>query len=509
MEREHILKDIQAFDEELTREHLAHSVGMKDDLNITPIYQKYTHLFTTENIKLLNILLKASGLESTRRKNLLLYDYLVSGHISNELKHISEKSSAYEAKATVKLGGKKVPYRSATVLILNEPNRNKRQKMVDALEPIKRVLTKYDEEALEQEYALLKKLTGKSYTDYVAWIKGLDYDKIAQDLRQMLIDTSEVYTEHLHRSMLEMNVPLNDIRKHDLGYYLRAHTFDKYFPKNKLIETLRKTVGGMGINLNKQKNVHIDAENRPKKVPRAFCCPLLIPEEVYLVIKPHGGQEDYQTILHEAGHSEHYAHTRADLPYEFKHMGAHNVTETYSFLFEYLVLNPTWRKTFVPMPETKDKAYAHFLWFQKLSFLRRYAAKLLYELKFHRKDYRVLNDNYQPTRKTYDSPAKMYAAILGQATGVKYNPVDYLLDMDGAYYSADYLLAWMFEVQVRKKLEETFGQAWFKNKKSGNFLKDMWQFGSDGLTQPELAKRIGYKAVDKTYLIQEALNGPQ
>lgn len=509
MDRDHILRDIQAFDEELSREHLANSLGYKDDLVITPIYQKYSHLFTLDNIKLLKILLDASKLPSTKKKNLLLYDYLVSGHISNELKHIAEKATAYESKTMVKIGGKKVPFRSAGILILSEPNRKKRQAMVDAMEPHKRILTKYDEEALEKEYALLKKLTGKNYTDYVEWIKGLEYDKLANDLRQFLIDTHEVYTEHLHRIMTELKVPVHDIRKHDLGYYLRAHTFDRYFPKSKLISMLQKTVGGMGIQLSKQKNVHIDAEDRPKKVPRAFCCPLLIPQEIYLVLKPHGGQEDYQTILHEAGHSEHYAHTRADLPYEFKHMGAHNVTETYSFLFEYLVLNPEWRKTFTLLKDKKDKDYAHFLWFQKLSFLRRYAAKFLYELKFHRKDLRVLNDTYQPTRKKYDSSAKMYAAILGQATGVKYNVTDYLLDMDSAFYSADYLLAWMFEVQVRKKLEEKFGIAWFKNKKSGTFLKDMWQFGSDGLTQQELAKRIGYNAVDKTYLIQEALTGPQ
>ncbi|MEK6849106.1 MAG: hypothetical protein AABY01_00900, partial [Nanoarchaeota archaeon] len=275
MDRQQILNDIQSFDEEISREHLAHSVGLKDDLSITPIFNKHNHLFTKDNIKLVKILLNASTLESTRRKNLLLFDYLVSGYIGNQLKEISEKSSAYEAKATVKIGGKKVAFRSASMHVLNESNRNKRQKIVDLLEPHKRALTKYEEESLQQEYKLLKELTGKDYTTYVSTIKGLDYDKIANDLRQMLIDTKEIYTEHLHRIMTDMNVPLNDIRKHDLGFYLRAHSFDKYFPKNKLVKTLHKTVGGMGINLTKQKNIHLDAENRPKKVPRAFCLPLL------------------------------------------------------------------------------------------------------------------------------------------------------------------------------------------------------------------------------------------
>ena len=45
---------------------------------------------------------------------------------------------------------------------------------------------------------------------------------------------------------------------------------------------------GSGSTSHAQANVHLDAEPRPTKSPRAFCAPLRVPDEVYLVIAPVG-----------------------------------------------------------------------------------------------------------------------------------------------------------------------------------------------------------------------------
>lgn len=487
------------------REGLAHSVGLKDTINTSAIFSKYEHVFTPMNVKLLKALLNASTLESTRRKNLLLYDYLVSCHIGNQLKELSDKANNYETSATIKVGGKSVPYRQAAVLVMNQPDRKKRQQITELVKKPKATLTKLNEEALEQEYALLKQLTGKDYVGYYEFVKGMKYDRFADDLRKFLIDTQGIYTGRLNEILAEMKIPIDDARKHDLGYYNRAHKFDRYFPKNKLLLTLKKTLAGMGFNLDRQKNIHVDASERPNKVPRAFCSTLIVPQEIHLVLKPHGGQEDYQTILHEAGHSEHFANTRDDMDYEFKHMGAHSVSESYAFLFEYLLLDPNWLQTYINMPAKAEREFLQFLWTNKLFFLRRYAGKIVYEVKLHRNDLRKLDEDWKPMREKYASAADMYADIFSRAICVKCEGVDYLIDVDSGFYSADYLKAWMFEVQIRKVLKERFGPTWFTNKKAGAFLKDLWQFGSSGMTQDELAQRIGYDKVDKRYLIEELL----
>ena len=62
-----------------------------------------------------------------------------------------------------------------------------------------------------------------------------------------------------------------------------------------------------------------------------------MPDEVYLVIAPTGGRDDYGALFHEGGHAEHYANTDPGLAFEFRHLGDNSVTESFAFLFEHLV----------------------------------------------------------------------------------------------------------------------------------------------------------------------------
>ena len=76
-----------------------------------------------------------------------------------------------------------------------------------------------------------------------------------------------------------------------------------------------------------------DIESRPNKSPRAFCAPVRVPGEVYLVIAPVGGRDDYATLFHEGGHTEHSASVAPELPFEFRCLGDNSISETYAFLF--------------------------------------------------------------------------------------------------------------------------------------------------------------------------------
>ena len=86
----------------------------------------------------------------------------------------------------------------------------------------------------------------------------------------------------------------------------------------------------------------VDAEPRPKKTPRAFCAPVRVPEEVYLVLTRIGGREDYETLMHEAGHAEHFSHVDPALPVEHRYLGDNSVTEGFAFLFQHLTEDPAW-----------------------------------------------------------------------------------------------------------------------------------------------------------------------
>ena len=63
--------------------------------------------------------------------------------------------------------------------------------------------------------------------------------------------------------------------------------------------------------------IRLDTGEREGKRSRAFCAPVRVPDEVYLVLRPHGGQTDWNTFLHELGHALHFAYMRPDLPFEY------------------------------------------------------------------------------------------------------------------------------------------------------------------------------------------------
>ena len=67
-----------------------------------------------------------------------------------------------------------------------------------------------------------------------------------------------------------------------------------------------------------------------------------MPDEVYLVIAPTGGRDDYGALFHEGGHVEHYANTDPGLAFEFRHLGDNSVTESFAFLMEHLVEDRDW-----------------------------------------------------------------------------------------------------------------------------------------------------------------------
>jgi hypothetical protein len=206
--------------------------------------------------------------------------------------------------------------------------------------------------------------------------------------------------------------------------------------------------------------IRVDDEPRPKKTPRAFVATPRVPEEVILVVRPSGGPDDYAAFLHELGHALHFAYTDAGLPIEYRRLGDASVTEAYAFLFDGFLRERGWLKRFVGVAEPRE--VLRFTAFHKLWFLRRYAAKLEYEL--------ILHAQGAGTRDAYHE-------LLSDATLVDWPAELYLSDVDPFFYAARYLRAWIFEAQLRDLLRERFDEEWYRNDRTGPFLIALWRQG--------------------------------
>ena len=168
-------------------------------------------------------------------------------------------------------------------------------------------------------------------------------------------------------------------------------------------------------------------------------------------------------------------------------LGDSSVTETYAFLMDHLTHNERWLRG-VLGAEAVEEFLAQSR-FHKLWYLRRYAAKLLYELELHQ-------------APAWEALPDRYARGLSEALGVRVSPVNYLADVDDGYYAARYLRAWMLQAHVAAWLEADCGVEWFLRPAAGARLRALWRQG-DSLSGEELAAHVGATGIDPEPLLRE------
>jgi hypothetical protein len=476
-------REAEAFGSALAREYYLNQSGQKDDLELEPIFRRHAGLFTTETVDALR---RADAADARLPA---LREFVVFGHLENTARRLTQEISRRETSDTALWDGEQVPYRALSSLISNEADAERRHH----LDRLRVELTAAQNALREERWDILggtaQSLGYSNYAELCDALGSLCLSELAHQMERFLWDSEKTYRRRLEAHLRSLAVDPGLAERSDLAYLFRSPRFDVFFGRERLIATLLASLRDLGIDPERQKNVCLDTEPRPHKSPRAFCAPIRIPDEVMLVINPHGGQEDYRALFHEAGHAQHFAHVDRRLSYAERGLGDNSVTEAYAFTLEHLVFNPSWLQRHLGVDDASD--YLELARFHKLYMLRRYAAKLLYELELH--------GGEDPRAKS-----KRYADLLTASLGVRFSAEDYLSDVDDGFYCARYLRAWILEAQVRHHLEQEFGDRWFESSQAGAHLRTLW---SGGQSQPagELARRLGYDGLDMKPLVQELL----
>ena len=461
--------DADRFIAELDEEAYLHFAGLKDSYDLVPIYERHEELTRLETA--LSLGASVDGIRSRRE----LWRFACEGYLGNFVREESERVAELEASLKATVDGEEVPYRMLRPRIGNEEDRAARERLERARSELTEAelnpLYLRSAEVIHRETA---RLGAPNYTELY---RGFEFplDDLAEQCRRFLDSTERLWEEagdRFFRSRIGLG--LGELERWDVSRVWRGVQWDAAFPKNRMVPALEASLADLGVDLRAQRNVELDLEERENKSPRAFCVPIEIPERVILVIKPQGGPDDWRALFHEAGHTEHFAHTSGSLAMEEKRLGDNAVTEGWAMLLEHLTIEPAWleRRLDFPRPhEFAAEGATQLLW-----LLRRYCAKLLYELEFH----------------AVDDPTTMrarYAELLGDALKVAPSDTDYLADIDDGFYASQYLRAWAFEAQLRSYLREQFGNAWFTRREAGSLLRELWEEGQKP-TADELLREV-------------------
>jgi oligoendopeptidase F len=471
-------------------EHYLYHSGQKDCLEIAPIYERYNPLFDQDSINRLKRELEDTPkhFETDHVSIKRLLAFAIEQFVEDSVKRLTEEISQYEAAATVEWDGREITLQDSTVAITTEPDRRSRLAIYSRRLAVIEASNGLRAERLLKLHATARSLGYSTYVELFEQLRQLNYSVVGRQVATFLSRTDPAYITRLNEVLRrDLGLSIDEAERSDAMYLLHLTPFDGRFPSGQMLRAYSETMAGLGIKTHEQTNILIDSEPRARKNPRAFCMPISIPDDVRLVIRPSGGQSDYQSLLHESGHAQHYGWASAQLSPEFKYTGDYALTETYAFLFNHLISDGDWLGAFLGLRDNAE--FIRSVMLARLVTVRRYISKLMYERQLH------LDIDLARS-------AQLYAELQTDATKFKTDPAEFLFDLDDSFYSASYLRAWAFEVLLREHLKTHFGPRWWESRRAGDFLKQIWETG-DRYTADEMAAQIGIGPIEFGPLIDE------
>jgi len=460
--------------EELGRESYRTGAGLDAESHFAEIFGRYPDLTDDEAV-------------AAARGHPALLEWVVDNRVGRAVAALDDRLHAWESRAVVAVDGETIPYQQAAIETANEPRRRRRLAIDAARRAILGEPAAIRRERLERERDLLAALGLGDPVAARSALSGIALLPLGEACGRFLAATAALYRDALREALRETDIPPRDAERSDAAWLFRGAGFDDVFPGPALVPTARRQLGELGLDATAGGRIRYDTEDRPLKRARAFCAPVRIPAEVYLVIRPYGGHTDYRAFWHELGHAQHFGNAAEALPFEHRWLGDSSVTEGFAMLFEHMVLAEPWLARYAGLKGERGRAFGRAQAFAHFAMLRRYAAKLRYELELQRSP-------------TVSAGAEAYAPLLTEATGFRYAPEDALLDLDDGFYAARYLRAWQLEAVLAAHLTERHDEDWFRNPHCGPTLLDLFAPGQrdDAAT---LAEKVLARPLDFAPLI--------
>ncbi len=492
----HRLRDEgEVFMQEISREYYESHSGLKGEAELARVYEKHRAILGRDAFELARDAYfgGAEGSEERRSARLLL-DWQAESQSSRQLADLDEREIAWVGEAVVQLSdGRQIPYQRTAIELGNSTEPAERA-MIEAarakvvgtgLAPLRR-------ERFQREREITESLElAPSYNATWELLSGVSLGGLRDECAQFLRDTQAIWDEvapEFTKRVLGMSI--REASRADALALFRAREYDRYFPASEMDPSIRKQVRAMGIDPEANGRILFDVGDREGKRSRAFCAPVQVPGEVYLVLRPHGGQTDWNTFLHELGHALHFAYMRPDLPMEFRWLGDNSVTEGYAMLFDHLMQDAGWLHRYTGLDKQSSPAFLRSAGFEELHFLRRYCAKLIYEMQLYGGEV------------GWDALPDLYVELLTSATSFQYDRADAFVDVDTRFYSARYLRAWQLQALLTETLVERYDADWWRNPRCGPWVTQaLFGEGQRELAQ-EQAMRVSGKALSFAPLVR-------
>jgi DNA-binding response OmpR family regulator len=478
---------------ERSEESRAVRVGEKETSEQAAIVARYADLFSRAQ---LDALCEAEGGASgdERERSYRLRKSCEGGLASAELVEREDEFENRLLAARVTFRGEEMPLRTAQAQLAVLPEYRDRDELGEIHAEASAGFNPDRLELLVAEEELAGELSG--ITDAIERNqeeKGISLRELSVVLKGASDTSADAYGVLRDRWFERLLGPVREPipSSYHTSYLRRLSPLEATYGKERATEICLATLTELGFDLGAATNIKLDLDDRPQKSPRACVIASDPPSVVHLITRAQGGLHDYQAFLHEAGHALHYGGVDPALPMTFRRLARdHALTEIYSYIVEAISREPEWHARYFGLSDAQAAENAEATVFLEALLFRRYEAKLRFELDFWS---RFAEDGGTPAG---------YEEYLTAATGIRYRSPGFLADMDGGFYSADYLRAWIRSAQLRQHLIKSVGEDWWHNAETGELLRALFREGTKPSSE-EVAARIGYDPLDTVPLLHE------
>lgn len=456
------------------------------------ILREHSDLFTREAIAELQAALedRNPGWETERTAIGRLSAFAGRGFLELATREIAAEIEAWAGGSRIELDGEQLSLDVIVERLSGEADPGKRRELWARVADLRRRMEDLfiEQERIRQEAA--RKLGYDNHLAYIVAPDRLDAVRLAEKAGAFLSRTDRVYdvqSPPVFRS--EAGVGRNEAIEADLPRIERLARFDRWRTNARLSTVYQELFTGFGFRHDQQTNVSVDLDADGRPGWRAGCFAINVPEDIRLRLRPVGDPTDYGRLLETAARVQHFAWTSAQLRPELRLPGDAGLGAGWAALFGSLECEPGWLIETFGFVEHEE--YRKTLAIADLMRVRRDAAQLRFEVELY-------------AERLTGAAGQRHAELLGEALGVRVEQSSCWLEAGAPLESANRLRGRAFAWQLREYLKTRHGHNWWRARKAGEMIIDIWNTGHR-YTVEELARLLGLGELDFDGLADEMI----
>jgi len=446
-------------------------------MNIAETYDAHRELFSLQNIDFVNYVHQETRDEERVRELLFFRNYLIQGYEITQNFKINKQIEDILTTPLV-LNGKKYLLLRFDPQIATLQQLKAFQKEFHSYRKTFSRLQELILKRVQRQNSLAGQLGYPNAIEMSATLRHLSLIQLKQISKGFLEASDSLYTRLLEEmSARHLNKKKLPLSLSDIFYLKTPREFDGGFNSENMESNMKWYLGGLNIDLNKQKNLKLYLATNPEILFGAYCAPVEISTDVRLAVSLSDGFTDFLNYFGEMGRAQHFLHEKTNR-WVFQVLGPGITQQLFVELFRNVLGDTLLLNNFVPFTPEERQHYMKYWQFRQLLKARHLTALYMYEFEIY-SGVENLDETYQQ--------------LMERALKIKLHPEEFYWDIasvGGFFRQVDQLQAIFLTPMVEDFLINQFGEKWFKNPETTKWFQKIWEKGDYWLL-PELLKKTG------------------